>query len=236
MIDLLKGHQGLREVLGMERKLPHYTTLQKFGTRSQVLEIADAVIKRIGVAALEAGGKQDQAVAMDDTGLEMRTASAHIVSISGRGRKRWIKVSVLIVCGSLFPLGSVLWIGPDNDKCQAEELMEKSLDIPIKYLPQTLQAHAGYDAEWVHEKCREQWGIESVIKAVIHRKDGTLGGEHGREMIPENLKAKGHGKRWHIKSFLSGFKGMMGDSLSSKTNAAMIKEAAFRLLAYILHR
>lgn len=26
LIDLLKGHQGLREVLGMERKLPHYTT------------------------------------------------------------------------------------------------------------------------------------------------------------------------------------------------------------------
>lgn len=236
LIDVLKGHRGLREALGMERKLPHYTTLQKFGARSQVVEIADAVMGRIGVAALKAGGKQEQAVAMDATGLEMGTASAHFVSRSGRGRKHWVKVSVMIVCGSLFPLGSVLSIGPDNDKCQAEELMEKSLDIPIKHLPQTLYADAGYDAEWVHEKCRQQWGIQSVIKPVIHRKDGTLGGEHRQEMTPENFKAKGYGKRWHIESFFSGFKRMMGDSLSSKTNAAMIKEAAFRLLAYTLHR
>ncbi len=35
----------------MQDKLPHYTTLQKFSARSQVLAIADAMIRTIGRAA-----------------------------------------------------------------------------------------------------------------------------------------------------------------------------------------
>ena len=37
--------------MGMQDKLPHYTTLQKFSARSQVLAIADAMIRTIGRAA-----------------------------------------------------------------------------------------------------------------------------------------------------------------------------------------
>lgn len=237
VIDLLRGHGGLRRELGMERKLPHYTTLQKFGARSQVEEIADAVIARIGRAALKAGGRRgQQAVAMDATGLETAMASAHFVSRAGRERKRWLKLSLIMVCGSLLPLGSVLSMGPDNDKCQAEELLEKSLEIPLCELPQTLYADAGYDAHWIHAKCREQWGIESVIKPVIHRRDGTIGGEYRHKMTRENLARKGYGKRWHIESFFSGFKRMMGSSLSSRTFENLRKEAALRLLAYSIHR
>lgn len=40
----------------MEDKLPHYTTLQKFGTRSEVLKIADSMIAQIGQAADGGGG------------------------------------------------------------------------------------------------------------------------------------------------------------------------------------
>ena len=43
-VDILTGHAGLREVLGMNDKVPHYTTLQKFSARSQVLEIADLIV------------------------------------------------------------------------------------------------------------------------------------------------------------------------------------------------
>jgi hypothetical protein len=37
LIEWLEGHTGLRTVLGMEEKLPHDTTLQKFSVRSEVL-------------------------------------------------------------------------------------------------------------------------------------------------------------------------------------------------------
>ncbi len=38
LLDLLAGHSRLRITLGLEEKLPHFTTLQKSSARSEVLE------------------------------------------------------------------------------------------------------------------------------------------------------------------------------------------------------
>ena len=72
IIEVLDGHSRLRAVLGMEEKMPHYTTLQKFGARSEVLKIADAMIAQIGQAALRVQGRKELevAVAVDATGME----------------------------------------------------------------------------------------------------------------------------------------------------------------------
>ena len=63
--------------------------------------------------------------------------------------------------------------GPTNDKCQAKGLMAKAQTVAM---PDTLYADAGYDAEWVHVQCREEWGAESVIKPAVHRADGKRNG------------------------------------------------------------
>ena len=88
LLEILAGHGRLRTVLGMEEKLPHFTTLQKFSARSRVLEIADALIARIGQAALRRQAKVEEkvAVAIDATGMETTVASAHFVSRAGRQR------------------------------------------------------------------------------------------------------------------------------------------------------
>lgn len=52
VVDFLEGHSALREVLGLEGKLPHYTCLQKFSTRDEVLPIVELLIGRIGQASL----------------------------------------------------------------------------------------------------------------------------------------------------------------------------------------
>ena len=52
--DSVSGNSFLeRQLLTLRAsdKLPHYTTLQKFSARSQVLAIADAMIRTIGRAA-----------------------------------------------------------------------------------------------------------------------------------------------------------------------------------------
>ena len=48
------------------------------------------------------------------------------------------------------PLRLVLGWRPDNDPCQARELIAKA---GAAALPAKLHADAGYDAEWVHEQC-----------------------------------------------------------------------------------
>lgn len=238
LVELLEGHSRLRAVLGMPDKLPHYTTLQKFSARSAVLKIADAMIAQIGQAALRAQGRKqaEVSVAVDATGMETSVASAHFVSRSGRQRRRWVKVSLVVVCGLLFPTGMVMGWGPSSDKSDAPEVLEKSFDVPLDALPQRLYGDAGYDADWIHAYCREEHGVEAIIKPATCRSDGTLGGTYRSKMTAAKLKRSGYGNRWQIESFFSGLKRTTGSALSARKDITLHHEAAFRVLAYTLNR
>jgi hypothetical protein len=232
VLELLAISPGLREALGLQDKLPHYTTLQKFSARSQVLAIADAMIRTIGRAAGQAEFAKG-AAAMDATGLETTTASAHFQSRSGRQRRKWVKVSTIVLCGSLLPLGLVLDWGPNNDKCQAQALMAKASEAS---LPAKLYADAGYDAEWVHDQCRLEWGVESVIKPARQRADGSRSGFWRSRMSQTYLQRTGYGSRWAVETFFSGLKRTMGSMLNSRKPTQLLAEAAFKVLAYTLRR
>jgi len=232
LLEILEVSPRLRESMGLSEKLPHYTTLQKFSARSKVLEIADILIQSVA----RAYGKLDpdpEAAAMDATGLETTTASAHFQSRRGGQRRKWVKISTIILCGSLLPLSLVMDMGPNNDKCQAKELIAKARKSAM---PDKVYADAGYDAEWVHVQCREQWGVESVIKPAVHRADGQLGGLWRSGMTEKYLKKKGYGKRWAVETFFSGLKRTMGATLSSRSPKQLMAEAAFKVLAYTLRR
>jgi transposase len=114
--------------------------------------------------------------------------------------------------------------------------LEKSLDRPVAELPQRLYAYAGYDADWIHAAVQESWGVETLIKPASHRRDGSLGGTYRSKMTPAHLKKRSYGRRWHIESFFSGLKRVTGSALGSRLEGNLFKEAAFRLLAYTLHR
>jgi hypothetical protein len=232
LLEFLAVTPSVRRELGLEEKLPHYTTLQKFSARSQVLEIADAMIRTIGQAAGELDFGQG-AAAMDATGLETTTASAHFQCRRGGQRRKWVKISTIVLCGSLMPLGLVLDWGPNNDKCQAQALIAKASQAT---LPAKLYADAGYDAEWIHQQCRLAWGVESVIKPAVHRADGQRSGFWRGGMSEQYLKKKGYGARWAVESFFSGLKRTMGSMLNSRRPDQLLKEAAFRVLAYTLRR
>jgi hypothetical protein len=232
LLELLAISPSLRRELGLADKLPHYSTLAKFSARSQVLEIADAMIRTIGQASFRQS-PAPSAAAMDATGLETTTASAHFQCRRGGQRRKWIKVSTIVLCGSLLPMSLVLDWGPTNDKCQAQELMAKAQQVAM---PDTLYADAGYDAEWVHAQCREEWGPESVMKAAVHRADGRRNGIWRSGTSKNYLAKMQYGKRWAVETFFSGLKRTMGSMLNSRRPDQLRKEAAFRVLAYALRR
>lgn len=232
VLELLAVSPALRERLALGEKLPHYTTLQKFSARSKVLEIADAMIQTVGRVA----GRREleaSAAAMDATGLETTTASAHFQCRRGGQRRKWVKISTVVLCGSLLPLGLVMDWGPNNDKCQAKALIAKAQTAAV---PDKLYADAGYDAEWIHVQCREEWGVESVIKPAVHRADGQMSGHWRSGMTEKYLKRKGYGQRWAVESFFSGLKRTMGSMLTSRKPDQLLAEAAFKVLAYTLRR
>ena len=232
VIEILAVSSELRQRLGLGEKLPHYTTLQKFSARSKVLEIAQELILHIGKVA--AGQeKAPSAAAMDSTGLSTSTASEYFRSRTGNRCNQWVKLSVIVLCGSLFPVGLELSLGPSNDRVQARALVEQAQHVAQ---PKRLYADAGYDAEWLHEECRDHWGVESVIKPLNHRTGGTRSGRWRSLMSPEYLEKCGYGLRWAAESFFSGLKRTMGEALRARKPTQMLAEAGFRILAYVLRR
>jgi hypothetical protein len=232
VLEYLAVSQTLRDRLGLGEKLPHFTTLQKFSARSHVVALVQKLIGRIGqAAALREPGPS--AAAMDSTGLSGSTASEYFRSRTGRRCNQWVKLSVVVFCTSLLPLSVVLSLGPSNDRTQAGELLTQAQEVSG---PATLYADAGYDAEWIHERCRQQWGVESIIKPLNQRKDGTRSGRWRSHMSPEHLRERGYGRRWAVESFFSGLKRTMGAALNARRSDQMLAEASFRVLAYALRR
>ena len=232
VLEFLAVSQRLRERLGFADKLPHFTTLQKFSRRSQVVAIVPLMFRKIGqVAAMKEAVRG--AAAMDSTGLSGSTASEYFRTRSGNRCHQWVKLSVIVLTSSLLPIGLVTSLGPSNDRVQVPELLDQAQAVSR---PSRLYADAGYDAEWIHARCRDQWGVESVIKPNGHRADGIRNGKWRAGMSPEHLQAQGYGKRWAVESFFSGLKRTMGAALNARRHDQMIAEASFRVLAYALRR
>ena len=146
VIEILETSESLRETLGLKR-LPHYSTLKYFADRSGTLEIIDAMLAELAKSV----GKPEEPVAIDSTGLESTAASSYFETRRGRRQKKYVKLSIGVLCGSLMPASLVLGWGPSNDKSDAFALLMKTATT---HHPSALYADAGYDAEWVHRFCR----------------------------------------------------------------------------------
>jgi hypothetical protein len=228
IIEYLEVAGELRKVMGLTQ-LPHYSTLKRFSDRSNVQAIVDALLAEI----IAAFADDETEVAIDSTGLETTSASAHFKTRSGRKRKQYVKVSVSVTCEKMLPIGVVIDWGPRNDKAEAPELLQKTAAV---ILPKTLFADAGYDAEWIHQFCRNDWGVRSWIPPAVHRKDGQIGGQYRSKMTEKALKHNGYGRRWIVESFMSGLKRTTGSALNARLEQSLFNEAALRVLAYAIKR
>jgi len=233
ILEVLAVSPPLRQRLGLGEKLPHFTTLQKFSARSQVQAIAQVMLATIGKAAAQVQEPKTSAAAMDATGLTLTTASDYYRSRRGRHMRKFVKVSLVVLCGSLLPLGMVVGLGPTHDRVQVPQLLKQAQAVAK---PAALYADAGYDAEWIHEQCREQWGVASFIPPVTRRADGKWGGKWRSQMTEKHLKKHGYGRRWSIESFFSGLKRTMGSVLSARSHDQLMAEASLKVLAYALRR
>ena len=228
VLDLLAASPGLRAQMGLSDKLPHFTTLQKFSGRSEVLAIAQKLVTEMGQKA----GAQE-AAAMDATGLSRTTVSDYFTSRRGRKFRRWVKVGVVILTGSLLPVALAVDLKPTHDCVQARSLLAQA---QAASQPAKLYADAGYDAEWIHVQCREQWGVASVIPTNPRRVGGPAGGAWRAQMSTEYLQQQGYPRRWKVESYFSALKRTMGSTLSARQPKQMAAEAALKVLAYALRR
>jgi len=232
VLDLLAASSNLRERMGLAEKLPHFTTLQKFSARSQVLAIAQQMMADIAQRVAGPAPKETIA-AMDATGLSRSTVSDYFCSRRGRRFRKWVKVATVVLTGSLLPVALAVDLKPTHDCVQARSLLAQTQAV---IRPDKLLADAGYDAEWIHVQCREQWGVTTIIPAVQRRSDGTRGGHWRAQMTTEYLQQHGYTRRWAVETFFSALKRTMGSALSARRPDQMVAEAALKVLAYTLRR
>lgn len=229
--EMLTLMPALRESIGID-KAPHFTTLQKFMAKEQTPETVNAILAqllkefRLDTAPID--------VAVDSTGLQSGVASLHYRTRrwqtgSGKSQKH-VKVSIAIVCGALLPIALAVDIGSSADMKQMPVLMQQ---IEANTQPVRLFADAGYDAEWVHERCREVWDVESWIPPVIHTADGSIKTKWRSKM---RVMPSSYGRRWHVESFFSAMKRTTLSSLSSRRVNTLLAEASMKVLAYAVRR
>jgi hypothetical protein len=184
VIELLEVSEGLRARIGLEG-LPHFTTLQKFARQSSILEVIDAmlleIVRRFATDADEA--------AIDSTELETSSASAPDQARRGKSKNKDVKLSVCVMGGSLLPSGLVVRWGPNKDKKEAPDLLAKA---GTASQPKRLFADAGYDAEWVHRLCREDWRVQRFLKPAVHRSDGGINDNDRSQMTSEALREESY--------------------------------------------
>lgn len=232
LVDVLDVSPPLVQALGL-RRVPHYSTLKRFADRSATDAHVGALLAEV-LARLKASTPPVE-IALDSTGLETTSAGAHYRARSGKGRTRFVKVSVAVVCGALICCALVMDWGPGNDKRQAGRLIARAqAALQVAQVPVArVLTDAGYDAEWVHVQIREGIGTESVINPVVHRRDGKVGGHYRSQMQP---LPDGYGRRWHVESFMSGLKRTTGSALRARSERSLFAEAALRVLAYSIRR
>lgn len=227
VVEILEVSPPLRRALCLKDEVPHYSTLKYFADRLSDEQIFNRLLADV---VRQAGGTTGKEAAMDSTGLETTSASAYYRARSGKQKFHYVKCSVLVLCGSLMAFGLVVGWGPNNDKCQVRELLAVGQQHPP---PNALYADAGYDAEYVHQLCRDDWGTPSFIPLVWRRADGTVGGRWRAEMTE---LPKSYGRRWHVETFMSGLKRLTLSHLRARLQPALFIEAAIRILAYTIHR
>ena len=172
---------------------------------------------------------------IDSTGMENHYISRHFLQRKGRKTdkyRKWTKLTVVCDNQSHLIASAVISVGPSTD---CHYLKPAVQDASEQISIDTLLADSGYDAEYNHQLCREEFGIRSTVIPVNDRnlKYGSTGGRHRRRM-KYRFVARSYRKRWHIESVFSRFKRRLGSALTARTNESRTCECLLRVLTYNL--
>jgi transposase len=172
---------------------------------------------------------------IDSTGVENNYVSRHFLRRIGRRTakyRKWTKLTIVCENQSYLIASALVSVGPSTD-CH---YLKPAVEQAAKHVSiDTLLADSGYDAEYNHRFCREEFGIRSTVIQVNDRnlKHGRTGGRHRRRM-KHRFPAGSYRKRWHIESVFSRLKRRLGSVLTARKNESRECECLLRVLTYNL--
>lgn len=172
---------------------------------------------------------------IDSTGMENHYVSRHFLRRKGRRTtkyRKWTKLTTVCENQSYLIASAIVSTGPSTDCHYLKPAVEQAAkNVSID----TLLADSGYDSEYNHQICREEFGIRSTVIQVNDRnlKYGCTGGRYRRRM-KQRFPAASYRKRWHIESIFSRFKRRLGNALTARRNDSRTCECLLKVLTYNL--
>ena len=167
--------------------------------------------------------------------MENHYVSRHFLQRKGSRTakyRRWTKLTTVCENQSHLLACAVVSTGPSTDCHYLKPAVAQAVsNVAID----TLLADSGYDAEYNHRLCREEFGIRSTVIQVNDRnlKYGRTSGDHRRRM-KQRFPATSYRRRWQIESVFSRFKRRLGNALTARTNQSRTCECLLRVLTYNL--
>ncbi len=238
---MLDECSDLRQAIDLQR-VPHFSTLQQAAKRLLREPLAEKLLR----GTLDTAREQKQLAnridlaAIDASGFETHHTSRYFVrrrnkpTNTGKRRpstscRRFPKMAVLADCRSHLVLAVHFERGPGPDITHLKTLLAK----PLQQLRiTTLAADAGYDAEWVHELLRRQYGLRVLIPAQIGRPTSKAPSGRYRCWMFFHLHQTRYGQRWQVETVFSMIKRRLGDTLRAHTFWSQRRAALLKVLAH----
>ena len=224
----LEDNITLKAYLGF-KKLPHYTTLVKFG-KSLPLKILEKL-----VLCFKKLISKPKKVAIDSTGITLDNASPHYCKRIGLPTKKrpFLKTTFVVDIERYFILLVKQRKRSRHDVIDAEPLLKKLFqnykDIEIFY------ADRGYDKEQIFKKCVDNNTYPMILQKNMllpkHKKKGAC-----RKQFVDYFDYGEYLQRNKIETLNSMFKKRFSNNIKSRNNKMQQIELLTRVIAYNIDR
>ncbi len=196
------------------RRIPHFTTLQKFSARMKSLWL-DSIMKTLCNICDVAG--------IDSTGISLANSSQYFCSVIGRKVRKFMKLSMIGDMKKKVILAVRIRKKRRHDNVDFKPLLER-----IK--ANVIVADKGYDSEMNHV-ISEKHGIKFI--APLKNASVPLcrtSGMH-RKFLKRNFPFHIYHERNKCESIFSALKRRYGSAVNGRTFATQKNELMFRVLA-----
>jgi len=252
--EILEDWPQLCKDIGFDKKVPHFTTLQKAEKRL----LTDALIKKLLTQTVALGydhpapatpgnarGNKLPTVqpidiaAADSTGFQLDGASRYFIRRRSRSPGLWQtttyrpfgKLGIVVDCDTHLILSTCRGMGPRPDVDQLRPLMDSMCTNAVI---ERMLADAGYDSQHNHELLRDVLGIDSLIPATIGRPTNKLPRGHYRWLMATDFDDDAYGQRWQVETVFSMIKRNLAHALAARTYWAQSREIMLLVITHNL--